>query len=439
MIETWAITDARPDEAAGDSARMILALVADRTAPTELRSRLAYDEPTQRSLLGSDWPGVGELAILCTCHRTEVYFTTVRTVSEAVHGVAGILPGLLPTDVADLQVMEGLEAVEHLFRVTCGLDSRAVGEPQVLGQVRRAYVLARDMGASGPTLANIFGRAIRLGRRVRTGTGLGRIGQSSGAIAAEHLRQRLGGLAGRAGVVVGAGEAATDAAERLAKSGARLSVVSRTKPSAAKLADGLDAPAYGLRDLAAALDKSEFAVVAVSGGIFVRPRHLPTRGADEPFVMVDLSVPRAVDTGGRADVDLRSLEEIRIPEGPDVAAAITAADLMVADEVARLGQWWESRKFGPAIRQLRERAESVVTDEVARAVSGLDLPEPARARIEALGMRLANKLLHGPTAALREADEASRMAIMRMFGLDGAVTSGRPGDSHSRSWRGSSR
>jgi glutamyl-tRNA reductase len=404
---------------------MILALVADRTAPAELRSRLAYDELTQRSLLEADRPGVGELAILCTCHRTEVYFTSEGTGSEAVHGVAGNLPDLLPTDVADLRVMEGLEAVEHLFRVACGLDSRVVGESQVLGQVRRAYVLAKEMGSTGPALANIFGRAIRLGRRVRTGTKLGRIAQSTGSIAADHLRQRLGGLAGRAGVIVGAGEAATDAAERLAKLGARLSVVSRTRASAAKLAGQLDAPAYALGDLAAVLDKSEFAVVAVSGGILVRPRHLPVRSPDEPFVVVDLSVPRAVDAEGRADVDLRSLEEIRGPEGPDVAAAVRAADLMVDAEIGGLKQRLGSRESGPAIRQLRERAGSLVADEVARAVSGLNLPEPARARIEGLGMRIANKLLHGPTTALRDADERTRTAIMRMFGLDEASGDGR--------------
>src|SRR5207253_2592495 len=167
-----------------------------------------------------------------------------------------------------------------------------------------------------------------------------RIGQSIGSIAAGHVRQRLGGLAGRAGVVVGAGEAAGDAAERLAKLGARLSVVSRSKTSAARLAQTLDAPAYALPDLAAVLDKSEFAVVAVSGGVVVRPRHLG------------------------------------------------------------------------------ERAGSLGTDEVTRALSGLDVPELARARIEALGMRIANKLLHGPTTALREADDTTRAAIMRMFGFD---------------------
>jgi glutamyl-tRNA reductase len=397
---------------------MILALVADRTAPADLRSRLAYDELAQRAVLEAERPGVGELAILCTCQRTEVYFTSEGAASDAVHGVAAILPRLLPTDVADVQVLDGLEAVEHLFRVTCGLDSRVVGEPQVLGQVRRAFVLARDMGSTGPALANVFGRAIRLGRRVRSGTELGRIGQSIGSIAAGHVRQRLGDLAGRAGVVVGAGEAAGDAADHLAKLGARLSVVSRSKASAARLGQTLDAPAYGLPDLAAVLDKSEFAVVAVSGGVVVRPRHLPVRSADEPFVVVDLSVPRAVDTGRRTDVDLQSLEGIHGPGGPDVAAGITAAEAMVAAEIARLAQWLETRESGPAIRQLRERAGSLVTDEVSRALSGLNLPELPRARIEALGMRIANKLLHGPTTALREADDTTRAAIMRMFGLD---------------------
>ena len=158
--------------------------------------------------------------------------------------------------------------------------------------------------------------------------------------------------------------------------------------------------------------------MAVSGGVAVRPRHLPVRSPDEPFVVVDLSVPRAVDVGRRTDADLQSLEGIHGPGGPDVAAGIAAAEAIIAAEVARLGQWLESRESGPAIRQLRERAGSLVTNEVTRALSGLDVPELARARIEALGMRIANKLLHGPTTALREADDTTRIAIMRMFGLD---------------------
>ena len=175
-------------------------------------------------------------------------------------------------------------------------------------------------------------------------------------------------------------------------------------------------------ELGAVLDKSDFAVVAVSGGIAVRPRHIPVRSPEHPFVIVDLSVPRAVDVDGRTDVELRSLEEIPGPESPEVTAGFAGAQQMVADEVARIERWLETRQSGPAIARLRGRAEAVVADEVSRALSGLDLSDQARARIEhrmnTLGMRVANKLLHGPTTTLREADDATRGAIMRIFGLD---------------------
>ncbi|HLH28417.1 MAG TPA: hypothetical protein VKW77_05850, partial [Acidimicrobiales bacterium] len=350
----------------------------------------------------------------------EAYFTSAEGGAgyEAVHGVAAILPGLLPTDQHDLMLLEGLEAIAHLFRVASGLDSQVVGEPQVLGQVRRAFTLAREVGSTGPALANIFGRAIRLGRRVRAETGLGGIGQSIGSIAAAHLDEQLGGLAGRTGAVVGAGEAAEDAATRLHQRGARLAIVSRQKASATRLAAAVDGSAFTLPELAEVLGKSDFAVVAVSGGIVVRPHHFPQRSPGDPFPIVDLSVPRAVDLDGRTDIELRSLEEIPGPGGSDVAGAQAAAEALVAGELAQIERWMETRESGSAIRQLRDYAEGVVADEVARALSGLDLPDQARDRVEGLGMRVANKLLHGPTTALRGADNETRAAILRMFGLD---------------------
>lgn len=397
---------------------MILALCAGRSAPADLRARLAYDELTQRAVLQADRPGVGELAVLCTCHRTEVYFTSQAEASEAVHGVAAILPGLLPTDQHDLKLLEGMDAIEHLFRVTAGLDSQVVGEPQVLGQVRRAYVLAKDVGSTGPALANIFGRAMRLGKRVRAETELGGIEQSIGSIATDHLHQRLDGFAGRVGAIIGAGEAAEDAATRLAQRGARLSVVSRNRTSAQRLANKIDAEAFAVSELTEVLGKSDFAVVAVSGGIVVRPRHIPVRSPEDPFVIIDLSVPRAVDVDGRADIELRSLEEIPGPAGPEIVQALASSEALVGAEVARMERWLETRESGSAIRLLRSQAEALVADEVARALSGLALSQEAQARIATLGARIANKLLHGPTAALREADDQTRDAIMRLFRLE---------------------
>lgn len=397
---------------------VILALCAGRTAPAELRARIAYDEPTQRALLQAERPGVGELAILCTCHRTEAYFTSAGPESEAIHGLAAILPGLLPTDQHDLQLLEGLEAVEHLFRVACGLDSQVLGEPQVLGQVRRAFVLAKEVGSTGPALTNLFGRAMRLGKRVRAETELGRAGHSIGSIAAHHVKERLGSLEGRAGAIVGAGEAAEDAALRLHGLGARLAVVSRQKSSAARLAEQVGGTAFAMTELAEVLGKSDFAVVAVSGGIVVRPRHLPERPPGDPFMILDLSVPRAVDVDGRTGVVLRSLEEIPGPRTPEVAGAQEAAELLLAAEVAQLERWLETRDSGPAIQRLRSQAEAIVADEVARAAAGLGPEDPVRARLATLGTRIAKKLIHRPTTALREADDETRVQIMRLFGLD---------------------
>ncbi len=396
---------------------MILALSAGRDSPSELRARLAYVEAQQREVLRAPRPGVGELALICTCHRTEAYFTSEGDESEAIHTVAGTLPGLLPTDHHDLRFMEGLEAVEHLFRVACGLDSLVIGEHQVLGQVRRAYALAREEGAAGVTLSNLFGRGIRLGRQVRNGISPGEKTHSIGSIAAEHLAQRLGGLMGRAGCVVGAGEAATDAAHSLFRSGAQLAVVSRSHPSATRLAGEIEATAHPLRDLQKVLSRSEFAVVAVSSGVLVRVEDLPPRSPEHPFLVLDLSVPRAVEIDGRKDVELRSLEEIPRRQGPEVEAFVAETEALVHEELARLERWLDTRASGTAIRDLRARALSLVQAEVARASSSLHLPAEAEERMAMFGMRIAKKLLHGPTTALREADDETRALIRRIFGL----------------------
>jgi glutamyl-tRNA reductase len=397
---------------------LIIALSAGRDSPAELRARLALDEARQRELLRASLGSASEFALLCTCHRTEIYATADRPSSEAIHAVAALLPDLRASDHNDLRSMEGIEAVEHLFRVACGLDSLVIGEPQVLAQVRRAYVTAREEGAAGPVLSNIFGRAIRLGRQVRAETTLGRLGQSVGTIAADYLAARLKGLAGRIGAIVGAGTAAGDAARSITKAGARLSVISRTPASAARLAGKIGAIAYPLEELTDVFEASDFAVVAVSGGLLVRPSQLPSRKPEEPFLVLDLSVPSAVEVDGRDDVDIRTLEELPGPRGPEVAAAVVDAETLVRNELEELGRWIDTRASGPAIRELRSRAEKLVREEIARGLAGMDLSREQRDRIAALGVRIANKLIHGPTTALRDADEPTRSLIQRIFGLD---------------------
>jgi protoporphyrin/coproporphyrin ferrochelatase len=291
-------------------------------------------------------------------------------------------------------------------------------EPQILGQVRRSLVAAREEGSAGPVMATVFGRAIRIGRRVRSETPLGSVARSIGSIAVEHLADRLHDLRDRVGAVVGAGEAATDAARALHAQGARIAVLSRTTASARHLADELGARSHPLSDMPTVFSQSDFAIVAVSGGVLVHPTDLPMRTPDDPFVVLDLSVPAAVDAFGRTDVVLRSLEEIPGPHSPELASAVIDGEALVRKEVASLERWTDTRTAGPAIRDLRTTAERLVRSEVARALGTLDLTDEQAEKVSAMAMRIANKLVHGPSAALREADPETRQLILRMFGLE---------------------
>lgn len=395
---------------------MILALSAGRDAPAELRARLTLDEAGQRKLLRAERKGVGEIVVLCTCHRTEIYATADGPAADALHEVAAMLPDLRATDQHDLRSLEGSAAIEHLFRVACGLDSLVIGEPQVLAQVRRAYVLGQEEGTAGPVLSTVFGRAMKLGKRARTETALAQLSSSIGQISAGYLSARLGGLQGRRGVIIGAGEGAQDAARSLVDAGASLVVMSRTLSSAQKLAGEFGADAYTLDRFSDVVDQSEFAVVAISGGPVLRASLFPL--GRNLFPVIDLSVPAAVEVDARDGVEVHTLEDLPGPRSPEITAAVIDAEAMVRKEVAELERWVDSRASGPSIRELREWAEGTARQEISRSLGGMDFSPEQRERIEALVMRIVGKLIHEPTKALRDADAETRSLIQRLFGLE---------------------
>ena len=397
---------------------MIVALSAGRSAPSELRKRLALTETAQKQLLAGPRPGIAELIVLSTCHRTEIYATGDGQDSDVVHAAAALMPGLLPTDHNDLRFLQGAEAIEHLFRVACGLDSLVIGEPQVLGQVRKALHLAQHARSTGPVLTNIFSRAIRLGRTARAQTALGRLGRSLGTVAGEYAQARLGELSGRNVLIVGAGEIARDAALFCRKGDADIRVVSRTLESAALLAEEVGGVAKTLDDLQPELARAEVAIVAVSGDVVIGRSLLPDR-PESPLLILDLSVPRVVDAPAVPGVEVLDLEEIPGPRGPEITDAMIDAEALVKREVADLLHWADTRSAGPAIKELRSFAEQVVEDEVRRVAGSMTLTEDQAAKLHALGLRIANKLLHGPTIELRRCSEADRATIRRAFRLKG--------------------
>lgn len=396
---------------------MIVALSAGRGSPPELRERLALNEQGQRELLNAPRPGIAELIVLSTCHRTEIYATGDGLESDVVHAVAAMMPGLLPTDQHDVRFMQGTEAIDHLFRVSCGLDSLVIGEPQVLGQVRKALFMAEQAGATGPVLTNIFGRAIRLGRSARNQTPLGRLGRSVGSIAGDYLHTRFMGLAGRRVLIVGAGEIARDAALTCRKADADLTIVSRTFESANRLAEEVDGTAARFEALESRLAQAEMAIVAVSGDLIIGPDLLNNRKS--PILILDLSVPRVVQATGIHEVEVLDLEEIPGPRGPEITDAMIDAEALVKKEVADLMHWADTRAAGPVIKELRTFAEELVREEVHRAALSMHLDPDQTAKLNSMGLRIANKLLHGPTTELRRCNNSDRATIRRIFRLKG--------------------
>lgn len=397
---------------------MIVALSAGRDTSPELRARLSLTEDACRALLEGPHPGLAELAVLSTCHRTELYATGDGSDAELVHALVALMPGLQPTDQQELRFMQGAEAMEHLFRVTAGLDSLVIGETQVLGQVRRAMLIAEEAGSLGPVLSHIFQRAIRIGKDVRNSTALGSLGRSIGSIATRFLSDHLGDLSQAHALVIGAGEAARDVAGALKRGGANLSIISRTQTSADILAAELGGTAFPMSSLSELLAESDFAVAAVSGGTLIKGADFPPRPA-RPYLILDLSVPPAVETSGRTDVDIRSLEDIPGPRGPEVTAAVIDAEAIVQKEIAELLSWADSRASGPIILELQKMAERLTGEEIARVTASMKLTADQEDKVRQMAARITGKLLHGPTAELRRADEQTRNLIRRIFRLDG--------------------
>lgn len=394
---------------------MIVALIAGRDTPAELRARLALDEEGQRRVLRARTASA-ELVVLSTCHRIELYAFATGSEVDAAGAMVSLLP-VAPDDRAELRFLRGAEAVEHLYRVACGLDSLMIGEPQILRQVRRSLLVSQQENAAGPNLSNVFGRAIRLGRRARSETSLGSLSSSIGALAAQRLDEMFDGLASCRVVIVGAGEAATDVAGSLAGRGARIAVVSRTLSSARRLAAAVGGTAHGLDEMPRVLDEADCGVVAVGSGTLIHPHHVPARAERPPLVLVDISVPSAVAIPDRDDVQVRTLEDLSAPDVPEAAAAVAEVEAIVRLAVDDFKRWAGTRARRRAIGDLRAHAEQIALAEVKRALGGMNLADTDRARIEAVGLRIAKRLLHGPTVAMRDADPRTQAIARRMFGL----------------------
>lgn len=416
------------------------------TAPLPIRERLAFSEAELPSVLpaASALDGVAESLVLSTCNRTELYFAGAgRPDTSAVAEALGRIRSVPPAEFRSyLRVLEGDDAARHTLRVASGLESLVVGEPQVLGQVRRAFEAARSAGTTGPVLNRLMQVAIACGRRVRAETDLGRRALSVPHAAAAVARRTIG-LAGRRLVLVGAGEIAALSAKIFSQGGVTIrAVANRTVAHAALLGARYGADAVGLADLPAVLREAEIVVVSVSAPSPVVTASMLRGIGGAPAggrLVLDISVPRGVEPAAAAlpgltlyDLDALAPGDRSVvpPLALNGAPEIRQAEEIVDEALEAFVRWLASRAAVPVIAALHHRAERIVEAEMARAGSRLSrLDERERRAVRGVVEGALRKLLHAPFVRLRaRGGDARVMELAReLFDLDGEAGGRRDG------------
>jgi glutamyl-tRNA reductase len=406
---TWPRCDAVP----------ILALgVSYRRASVELLERLAFgkdDLPkAYHHLTGQE--SVGGAVILSTCNRAEVFAEV-----DAYHSGFQALKSFLsdsrevpPADFAEpLYSHYEEQAVEHLFSVAAGLDSMVLGEPQILSQVRQAYVAAEQEAATGSVLRALFRRAIRVGRRARAETAIGASPAAFVEAGATLAEEALGGLSGRHLLVVGAGQMSELAVRRLRDRGIEeVRVLARRPERAEALARRTGvAGRYGpLTRMREALVSADVVVSATgAAGVVIdleSLEHAVAGRGGRPLFLLDLAVPRDVDAHAAElpGVRLANIDHLKaVVHRSREDDEIDRVQAIVAEEVARFGAWRRAAELGPLIQQLYERAERIREAEVERLrrLSARD-----REAVDAATRAIVAKLLHRPVVRAKELHDA---------------------------------
>src|SRR5208337_1028235 len=390
--------------------------VNHKTAPIELRERIAISREelpeTTRALAAL--PGVAECMIVSTCNRVEILAaleSPATDVTSFLHRHFGLDPALL---APHLYEHRDQEAVRHLFRVAASLDSMVVGEPQILGQVKEAFAVARASGAVGGQLEHLLQSAFAAAKRVRTETAIGSNSVSIASVAVELARKIFGSLNGRTVFLVGAGKMSELAARHLVQQGAGAILVSnRTQERARRMADQFKGRVIPYEQLYEAASEADI-VISSTGAphpIFRREhgQAFMQRRRNRPMFFIDIAVPRDVDP------EMGKLEGIFVYDIDDLQAVAAAhleersreasdAETLIAGEVERFQQKQRAVNVAPAIVALQRQAEEIRQAELRRIQSRLGgLRAGQGAAVEALTRGLVTKFLHPPMQALKQA------------------------------------
>jgi glutamyl-tRNA reductase len=390
--------------------------VNHKTAPIALRERVAIsrDELPDATRALAATPGVLECMIVSTCNRVEMVAVTEDSqvqLTSFLTNQFGIKPEVL---LPHLFEYCDKEAVSHLFRMAASLDSMVVGEPQILGQVKEAFAVARAAGTVSSQLEHLLQGAFAAAKKARTETGIGSNSVSIASVAVDLARKIFGSLQGRTVFLVGAGKMSELAARHLVQQGAGTILVSnRTMERAQSIAQHFNGRVIRFEQLHEAASEADI-VISSTGAphpIFRREhgQAFLHRRRNRPMFFIDIAVPRDVDPemnklDGIFVYDIDDLQQVAAAHMEERSREAVDAEALIAAEVERFDQRQRTVNAAPAIVALQRKAEEIRLAEIQRIHSRLgSLTEEQLAAVEVLTRGLVNKFLHPPMQALKQA------------------------------------
>lgn len=418
--------------------RIIVIGLNHKTADVELREKLAFSGPRLDEGLSRirELPGVHEAVIISTCNRVEMYLCVSES-AGAYAAVKDFLSDFFQIEKGSLDqalyLYEDLETARHIFRVASSLDSMVVGEPQILGQLKDAFDFALTRKTTSVLLNRLFKKAISVAKRVRTETRIAENAVSISYAAVELAKKIFSDFAGKSFMLLGAGEMAELAAKHIISNGViDIIVANRTFERGCELAKEFNGRAIAFDTFPHELVHADIVICSTGAPSFVLTKEQMHRVMKErkqkPVFIIDISVPRNIDP------EVNDLNNVYLYDVDDLQGAVDTnilerkkeaerAETIIEDEIETFRKWLSSLDSVPTVIALREKAEAIKKEELEKLINRMpQIGEKEKKAVEGMANAIVNKLIHAPTAALREDAEDKDVliaTIKKLYGLNG--------------------
>lgn len=392
-----------------------------RTAPVEIREKISFskselEEACRKIAL---LPSITEAVVLSTCNRTEIIVgqTEIQKTKEMLLNFLIEQKKVKKEEIQPyFYFYSSLKAVDHIFRVVCGLDSMVLGETQITGQLKESYQVALKAGTCKEILNPLFQQALKTVKIVRTKTGISYSSLSVGYAAVELARKILGELKGKTGLLIGAGEMSELAFSHLKKHGIEnIFVINRTSLRAKELARRFDGRAFSWEELPSALRESDVVISSTGSPAPIISesliRNIMKERRWKPMFLIDIAVPRDIqeEVAGIPDVylydidDLKEVVEANLKERKKEASK---AEAIIEEQVTRFNLWLNQRELNPVIRSLKQKAEKIRRMELEKSLRKVEKAgDKEKHEMERLSSAIVNKILHEPIINLKKLSE----------------------------------